>query len=168
VERGRHWIWRTREFEWIGAAIWCWNGSGAASSGNGDCTASRRVIAKNTIDNGGAGSSAGSVSIVICKWSSLTSGSNGVDSYWGGGTCSVGEVVLVNIGSLTKDQDEDAEKEDAAYHVELWVGKQSGLDNVDKKYLLQQPIIISFSLVHLFSRSSLKGGSIFQRDVLFQ
>jgi hypothetical protein len=164
------WIGTAGEFEWICISTWRWKCCGAASSVEDDNGARGNVVARETVENrsGGCIVAAASVSETKWNWSSLTSGSNGVDSHRSRGTSSVGEVVLVNIGSLTKDQDEDAEKEDAAYHVELWVGKQCGLDNVDKKYLLQQPIIISFSLVHLFSRSTFKCGPIFQRDVLFR
>jgi hypothetical protein len=164
------WIGTAGEFEWICISTWRWKCCGAASSVEDDNGARGNVVARETVENrrGGCIVAAASVSETKWNWSSLTSGFNGVDSYWGGGTGSVGEVVLGYICSLAEYQGEEEKEESVANHVELWVGKQSGLDNVDKKYLLQQPIIISFSLVHLFSRSSLKGGSIFQRDVLFQ
>jgi hypothetical protein len=128
--QGDTWISIAGDFEWIRVSTWRWKCCGAAPGVESDYGARGDVVADETVENrgGGGGVAAGSVSETKWNWSSLTSGSNGVDSYWGGGTCSVGEVVLVNVGSLAKDQDEDAEKEDAAYHgvvgrQTMWIGQ---------------------------------------------
>jgi hypothetical protein len=124
------WIGTAGEFEWICISTWRWKCCGAASSVEDDNGARGNVVARETVENrrGGCIVAAASVSETKWNWSSLTSGSNGVDSHRSRGTSSVGEVVLVNVGSLAKDQDEDAEKEDAAYHgvvgrQTMWIGQ---------------------------------------------
>jgi hypothetical protein len=118
--QGDTWISIAGEFEWICVSTWRWKCCGAASSVESDNGARGGVVADETVENRGGGCIVATASVPKTKWnwSSLTSGSNGVDSHWCRGTGSVAEVVLVNVGSLTKDQDEDAEKEDAVNHVE--------------------------------------------------